>query len=199
MIENYKVGDILSFRCEISDLSRFEPILEEFIIKVIDPLKKQTTKSGERKPPASNKDGSNSQRPDGFAIPVIIEVSKDGRTGHSWEEQDFNEVSSLRVKGSDHDGYDFFVNIDNIHLLTELKAANNSEIKALEAKYKFGIVLIGIALLQNSRQVTQEDHEEDILEIVKRTSQAVSPVIIPMIDSLGAIKIEDIIALPEEV
>lgn len=33
LIDNYNIGDVLSFRCEISDVSRFEPIVEEFIIK----------------------------------------------------------------------------------------------------------------------------------------------------------------------
>ena len=200
LIDNYNIGDILSFRCEISDISRFEPISEKFIIKVIEPLKKQQTKNGERKPPSSNKNGDESKRQDGFAIPQIIEVSKDGRSGHSWEEQDFKESSALKVKGSEVDGYDFFVNIDNIHLLTELKSANNSEIKAIEAKYKFGLVLIGIALLQNIEYTQKENSEdENIFELIERTTQAISPIIIPMIDSLGSIEIENIISLPEEV
>jgi hypothetical protein len=199
LIDNYKVGEILSFSCEISDVSRFEPLVEKFIVRVIEPLKKQSGKSGERKPPASNASGDDSRRQDKFAVPPIIEVSKDGRTGHSWDEQEFNELSALRVKGSDEDGYDFFVNIDNIHLLTELKAANSSDIKALEAKYKFGIVLIGIALLQNSRQLEKNNNEEDIFETITKTTSAISPVIIPMIESLGSIRIEDIVSLPEEV
>ena len=191
---------MLSFRCEISDVSRFEPIVEEFNIKVIEPLKKQLAKNGERKPPSSNKDGDESKRQDGFAIPQIIEVSKDGRSGHTWKEQSFNESSALRIKGSEEDGYDFFVNIDNIHLLTELKSANNSEIKAIEAKYKFGLVLIGIALLQNVQQEEKENSEdENILELIEKATQAISPIIIPMIDSLGSIEIENIVSMPEEV
>lgn len=144
------IGDTLNFRSEILDVSRYEPIVEEFTIKVIEPLKKVSATNAQRKSPSSNNDGNESKRQDGFAIPNIIEVSKDGRTGHKFDEQNFDDFSALKVKGSDEDGYDFFVNIDNIHLLTELKSANNTEIKALEAKYKFGQVLIGIALLQNN-------------------------------------------------
>ncbi len=104
----------------------------------------------------------------------------------------------MKAKGSDEDGYDFFVNIDNIHLLTELKSANNSDVKALEAKYKFGLVLIGIALLQNNIKRENTD-EENVFELIVKVTKAISPIIIPMIDSLGAIEIENIIAMPEEV
>src|SRR5258706_1957196 len=168
--------------------------------KVIEPLKKQQAKSGQRKPPSSNKDGDESKRQDGFSIPQIIEVSKDGRSGHTWEEQGFKELSALKVKGSDEDGYDYFVNIDNIHLLTELKSVNNSDIKVIEAKYKFGLVLVGIALLQNIQQDRKENLEdENVFELIEKTTQAISPIIIPMIDSLSSIEIENIISLPEEV
>jgi hypothetical protein len=106
----------------------------------------------------------------------------------------------LKIKGGEEDGYDFFVNIDNIHLLTELKSANNFEIKAIEAKYKFGLVLLGIALLQNMQKEKEEDSEdENILDLIERTIQAISPIIIPMIDSLGSIELENIISMPEEV
>lgn len=199
LIEKCQIGDLLSFRSEVSDISRFESIKEEFTIKVIEPLKKQIPKNGERKPPSSNTDGTDSKRLDGFAIPQIIEVSKDGRTGHDWSEQGFTELSALKVKGDDETGYDFFINIDNIHLLTELKVANNSEIKAIEAKYKFGLVLIGIALLQNTLSDKKEStDEENIFDYIEKTTKAISPIIIPMIDSLGAIELENITSMQEE-
>jgi hypothetical protein len=198
LVENYDIGETLMFRTEVSDINRYEPIVEEFVVKVIEPAKKSNQSPGGRKAPSSNKDGNDSKKQDGFAVPQITEVSKDGRTGHSWEEQGFKESSALKVKGSDDDGYDFFVNIDNIHLLTELKVANNADIKAVEAKYKFGLTLIGIALLQHFGNVQTNEEGEDIFYIIEETSQAISPIIIPMIDSLGALEMEDILAMPEE-
>jgi len=200
LVENCKVGDSLHFRSEVSDISRYESIVEEFFVKVIEPIEKQTRTKGQRKPPSSEKEGVDSKKQDKFALPNIIEVSKDGRSGHSWEEQSFDETSALKVKGSDEDGYDYFVNIDNIHLKTELKSARNTEIKAIEAKYKFGLVLIGIALLQSDNQENQDNgnEEDDIFETISKISKALSPIIIPMIDSLGAIELEDVISMPEE-
>src|SRR5205085_11764131 len=120
------------------------------------------------------------------------------------EEQSFNEHSALAVKGSDEDGYDFFVNIDNIHLLSELKPAKNSDIQTIQAKYKFGLVLIGLALLNenglgHSKDNVEDKEEDTIFEVIARTTKAISPVIIPMIDSLGSLETEDINAMSEEI
>ena len=151
-IENSNIGDLICVKSEVSDVIRVNPLSEEFYVKVIEPLQKGQSNGGTRKPPASNQDGKEAKKPDGYALPKIIEVSKDGRTGHSWEQQSFNEHSALKVKGSEEDGYDFFVNIDNIHLLSELKPAKSSDIQAIQAKYKFGLVLIGLALLNDNNQ-----------------------------------------------
>ncbi|WP_019540495.1 hypothetical protein [Proteiniphilum acetatigenes] len=199
LIEDYKIGDLLNIHSEISDVSRYKPIDEDFFVLVAEPVTKSPPGNGNRKPPSSDKPGKDSTSSDGFALPNIIEVTKDGRSGHNWDEQSFDDNSALRVKGSVEDGYDYFVNIDNIHLLTELKAAKGTEIQAIEAKYKFGLVLIGIALLQEDNNKNQNEEEEDIFERIYKTSKAISPILIPMIDSLGAIEIHDIISMPEEI
>ncbi len=199
LIENYEINTILKIRSEVLDISRYEPLVEEFYIKIVEAIKQTNSSKGERKPPSSDKEGIESKKPAGFSIPQIIEVTKDGRSGHHWSEQNFNELSALRVKGSDADGYDFFVNIDNIHLLTELKSAHSDLIKAIEAKYKFALVLIGISLLQNGIQNSNENmEEENIFDFIFSVSKAISPIIIPMIDSLGSIEIENITSLPPE-
>ncbi len=202
LLENSKVDDLVHFRSEVNDINRAAPITEEFYIKVIEPLSKQTSKGGTRKPPSSNQPGDETKKPDGFSLPNIIEVSKDGSTGHTWEQQDFDEQSAMKAKGSEEDGFDFFVNIDNIHLLSELKPAKNTEIKAIQAKYKFGLVLIGLALLNdNNKEQKKEDMEEDdsIFTTIEKITKAVSPVIIPMIDTLGALELQDLVSsMPEE-
>lgn len=202
LIENYKVGDLVHFLSEVSDISRALPITEEFYIKVIEPISKQSTRGGERKPPSSNTPGNDTKKPDGFSLPNIIEVSKDGSTGQSWEQHGFNELSALKAKGSEEDGFDFFVNIDNINLLSELKTAKNTEIKTVQAKYKFGLVLIGLSLLNDKPKVEKtEDGEEgeNIFTTIEKITKAISPVIIPMIDTLGALEMQDLIAaMPEE-
>ncbi len=199
-LDNSKVGDLIHFRSEVSDISRADPIVEEFFVKVIEPIVKKSGGGGERKKPSSDKPGEETQKPNDYALPNIIEVSKDGRTGHSWSEQGFTEGSALAVKGNEEDGYDFFVNIDNIHLLSEIKPAKLSEVEIIQAKYKFGLVLIGLSILHENNKASAEDTDEpeNIFSSVAKISKAISPVIIPLIDSLGALEAQDIIASMSE-
>ncbi|MBM3455057.1 MAG: hypothetical protein FJX80_07910 [Bacteroidetes bacterium] len=201
-LDKSKVGDLIHFRSEVKDVSRAQAIVEDFYIKVIEPLVKTESEGGQRKKPASDKPGADTKKPDGFALPNIIEVSRDNRTKHSWEEQGFNEESALIVKGSEQDGYDFFVNVDNIHLLSEIKSAKTTDIQVLQAKYKFGLVLVGLSILNYDNKNPKEENQDEnnnIFTIVAQLSKAISPVIIPMIDTLGALETQDFIAsMPEE-
>jgi hypothetical protein len=197
LLENSKVDDLIHLRSVITDISRPQPIIEEFYVKIIEPLIKHKSKNGERKPPSSNEPGDEAKKTAGFALPNIIEVPKE-----NWNSQGFNENSALKVKDSGETGYDFFVNIDNIHLLSELKPAKSSEIKAIQAKYKFGLVLIGLALLNDNDNGEKADSEEgpNIFTIIEKITKSISPVILPMIDTLGALELQDLItAMPEEV
>lgn len=197
LLDNSKVGDLVHFRSEVNDISRPSPITEEFYVQVIEPLSKQKSKPGTRKPPSSGEPGDDTKKSDGYALPNIIEVPK-----YNWEKHSFNENSALKVKDSGETGYDFFVNIDNIHLLSELKLAKSSEIKAIQAKYKFGLVLIGLALLNdydNDNMPEENEGGDGIFTTIEKISKAISPVIIPMIDTLGALEVQDFIAaMPEE-
>jgi len=202
-LSDVKIGDSVHYLSEVHDISRPQPISEEFYVKVVEPMEKVPTVPGVRKPPGSNEPGDQSKKEGGFSLPNIVEVSKDGRTGPSWDQQGFTELSALKVKGSEEDGFDFFVNIDNIHLLSDLKSAKGVEIKAIQAKYKFGLVLIGLALLNDKSNLqasnNQEDEGDDLFGLIEKTARAISPVIIPMIDSLGRLDAEDLVSsMPEE-
>lgn len=199
-IDKAKIGDLIHFRSQVIDISRAQPIVEDFYIKVIEPLSKKTSDPGPRKKPSSDKPGVDAKKPDGFALPNIIEVSRDNRTGHSWEEQGFNEESALAVKGSEEDGYDFFVNVDNVHLLSELRPSKTSDINILQAKYKFGLVLIGLSIINEINKQTKTEDEEsvNIFTMVAQISKAISPVIIPMIETLGTLETQDLIASMSE-
>jgi hypothetical protein len=193
-INNYAIGEVLYLKSEIEDVSMSMPITEEWYVKVIEPITKEETKSGTRKNPASDKAGNDTKKDSGFNLPTITEVSKDKRTGHSWEDHDFNEYSALRVKGNEIDGYDFFINIDNIYLLSELKNAKGNSIETTQMKFKFGQVLLGLAIL-NEYQIKSGEQEDtycdNIETIIEKVSKSISPVIIPLIDNLKDIDLNE--------
>lgn len=193
------VGDIVHYRSEINDISQTFPISEDFYLKVIEPLVNHKSQPGSRKLPSSTNQGNETKKSDGFDLPNIIPISKE-----NWSSQNFNEHSALKVKDGGDKGYDFYVNIDNINLLTELKPAKNTEIETIQAKYKFGIVLVGLALLNDNSKVKKEEEKEEsesesIFSIIEKVTQAISPIIIPMIDGLGSLEMQDtILSMPDE-
>ncbi|MFC1714449.1 hypothetical protein ACFL6S_12340, partial [Candidatus Poribacteria bacterium] len=64
--------------------------------------------------------------------------------------------------------------------------------RLLNARYKYGMVLIGLALLRKSdaKDAATSD-DEDIYSRILEVTKAISPVLLPMISSLGDLEIED--------
>src|SRR5690606_8907343 len=84
---------------------------------------------GSRRKPPGDEDGKGRELPAGIVLPNIIEVPED-----QWGSHGFNRFTALTIKdagdteqnGSNEDSvtrYDFFVNVDNLYLKTEIKSA----------------------------------------------------------------------------
>ena len=95
------------------------------------------------------------------------------------------------MKHTGTEGYDFYVNMDNIYALSEIKAKSDVDAKLLQERYKYALVLIGLALLkENSDSEEQENEDRDIFEEISETTMKLSPIILPMISYLGELEIE---------
>lgn len=190
-LTGYAIGEQLKIRTEVMDINRSEPITEEFYVLVTEPQQRPAPSTApSRRRPGEPAYGTDETQPAGFALPTIIELSKDGRTGHNWDEHGFDKNSALKVLGSEEDGYDFFLNIDNLHLRTEIRGAKPEDALSIEGKYKFGQVLLGLAMLKDATKLESAGPESpgmSIFELIEKSSQAWSPVIIPMIDNLSAL------------
>ena len=190
--EFVKPGMLLHFLSEVNDVSKVEPISEEFYLLVEDKIKKSQSKPGHRKPPFSDEEGDDTEKTSYLDLPNVIEVYRD-----EWERHEFKRDSALKVIDSGEDGYDFFVNMDNIHLLTEKKANSKIANKLLDARYKYGLVLIGIALLndhknsQNNHQNEDRSVEINVYDRIIYISKAISPILLPMISGLGDLQEEE--------
>ena len=178
--EDCKVGDLLKYTVEVNDVSRVDPFLITFYVLVDPSIEKKRGKSGERIKPPGDKKGER-HIPSLFDIPNIIEVRK-----FEWDKYGFDKESALKVMDSGEDGYDFYINMDNIYLQTEIKGRFKSDPKVLEAQYKYGMVLIGMSLLKE----LEEKEEESIYEKIYKVTKAISPVLLPMIATLGTLEEE---------
>jgi len=192
-----QINEVLHFTTEISDVNRPEPIIDEFYLKISDPTirrEDQHQSIKKRKLPPSDDDGNGSQKKSYLDIPNVREV----RRGE-WEERHFDERTAMEVKDTGGQGYIFYVNMDNIHLLTELKASKNGDYKLTEARYKYGLVLIGLGLLQNAKdtqneklQFTEDMFEEnDIYKEIGKITRSISPILLPMISGLGTMTFDE--------
>lgn len=184
--ESAKLGNLLHFKSEVIDVSMVDPITEDFFVLVEDKIKKQTSKPGYRKPPSSDKKGNDVEETSYFDLPNVVEVHQD-----NWNHYKFNRDSALKVVDSGEDMYDFYINMDNIHLLTEKKANSKIGSRLMDARYKYGMVLIGIALLKdhndslNSDQVEKDGYDEvNIYDKIVYITKVVSPILLPMISGL---------------
>ncbi len=87
--------------------------------------------------------------------------------------------------------------MDNVFLRTELKAkAHTDEAKLIEAQFKYALVLFGLAILKDREIIEEKEGEAEssmsVEEVVFQLTRSISPVVIPTIDALGGLQIEDI-------
>jgi len=188
--EGVKVGDILHFECKVVDELRIEPFYNEFYVKVDKPQTETTGKKGEREKPPGESSGDDRKMPSHLDLPTIREARK-----KDWDEFGFNKEDALLVRyAGEEKGYGFIINMDNIHLQTEIKGNPKADPKLLEAQYKYGMTLIGLALLKefeaNDREDKMPNSDRDIYKNISIISKAISPFLLPMISSLGKIESE---------
>ncbi len=190
---NVKIGGILCFKTEVVDISRIEPFTNEFCIKVWEQQENNGGNGGERKKPSGKERGEDRQKPTYLNIPNAWEVRR-----NEWGKHNFDEKSALKVVDAGEDiGYDFYINMDNIYLQMEIKENIKIDPKLLEARFKYGMVLLGISLLdfeekrnQTEKTALQEKEDISIFEKIFQFSKAISPTLLPMISSLGDLEIE---------
>jgi hypothetical protein len=146
-----------------------------------------------------------------LAIPEIHEVYKS-----DWDDRKrkFDEYAALEIiqEGApdtdllDNDGtavYSFWVNMDNIYFKTECKSSKE-DAEILKARWIYGLALLGMALIKGDAEAQKpEDNgkpkerieDEDVPtleERVFRTSRAISPILLPLIGTLGSLSEEQV-------
>jgi hypothetical protein len=183
------VGDVLSFISSLEDVSRVDPFVEGFQVEITQAVgPKNSRRSNGHKPPSDDA-GDESDTTSHFDLPQVIEVHR-----NEWDHFRFDQETALVVKDSGPSGFMFLVNMDNIHLRTEQKVGGTIDARLLDARYKYGMVLVGIALLRDTMNVREQavDGDDEIgggLQMIKKVTRLLSPVLLPIIDGLGDLEI----------
>ncbi|WP_431123356.1 hypothetical protein [Flagellimonas flava] len=188
----YEIGRVYNFKLVVTDPLRIvnPPFANSFELTIHPKAIKKPGKAKPRtKPPGKDK-GDNRESLGGIQIPEITSVYE-----KDWDSHEFNKYSALKVlksKSNSGDGeqgepmFDFFVNMDNVYLSYEIKD-NIKEKELLESQYKYGMLLLGISLIYDSKQNSNESSEvyEGVEDKIFEFSRAMSPMIIPMIQEFG--------------
>lgn len=186
--EDVKVGDALNYEWRVSDDTRIEPFLNTFEVRVTDPVTNSRSEPSERKQKV-NKGNGDRTLPENLEIPDPNEVFQ-----QEWAIHGFNRESALSVKAAE-ESYDFFINMDNIYLKTELKSLKSTaDPTLLNHRFKFAMALLGMMILKDSPSSQEkgllEDYDITQTELVAKVTSMVAPVILPMIDSLGDLELD---------
>jgi hypothetical protein len=91
--------------------------------------------------------------------------------------------------------------MDNLFLKSELKSSRD-DIEMTKGRWVYGLVLMGLALLHDDVQTkksrpanaTAEQEPESIEKQIEHFTQALAPVLLPMINSLGAMELDAALA-----
>lgn len=201
--EDANVGSRLEFLASVSDPYREQPFENRFFVLVKPEAQPSGNGGGRRNPPSSD-DGKGREQPAGISLPHIIPVTED-----EWPKYGFDKFTALKIKdaGGDQDApdeknvtqYDFFINVDNLYLKTEMKSPK-ADVQLMKGRFTYGMVLVGLGLLQQDmesqakKKVESEkdtDGAEDVEEQIERVTKALAPIMLPMIESLGALDVDE--------
>ena len=194
------IGDTLEYEFTVRDDTLSEPFVNRFKITVGDP-QNPTGGNGQRRDHPTDDQG-NKETPKGLALPTPVEVYQS-----EWHKYGFDKYSALKVVhepsdlGDDSGTYTYCINMDNIHLKTELKATSENP-RIIKARWQFGLVLIGMALLKDESVASSEStnglfaaqyEEISAEERVARAAKSIAPVLLPLIEHLGALSEEEVV------
>ncbi len=193
---NSKVGARIAVKVTVEDVnteSRGAPFISIFTLLVEKEAGPPTGGTGSpsgRKPT----NGSKTSAP-ALAMPNIVDVRRD-----DWEKRKppFTPHTAVQLKHDDKGGYDFFLNVDNAYLLTELQRAKEMDRPLVTFWFKWGLVLAAMGMLQEEKQHAEakpdadseaqcEEAEKDAgqsLQDIARRCDGLARVIIPIIRAL---------------
>ena len=184
-------GDELIVEVEVSDETLITPFVNKARITVL-PEQKTSSGGGGRRGRGT---GNNrlTLTPAGIEFPRIDEIHEE-----HWGESEMDKWSALRVvnlgrdESSDATQYLFRVNMDNEYLRAERRSTPKRK-GLLDAQWKYGLVMFGLGLLREpeggASGIAEQIDERDRIAV---TSDAIGPVLLPLINELGELDLDDL-------
>ncbi len=203
-----EVGDELLLQATVHDPAVPKPFITRIKLTARERHPDRSGPSGPRqaKHGGSGDDSSFS----GIKLPLVIAVHENDRhwIKHKFMPNTACHVISdpVEVDGNTRLEHTFYINIDNTSLRTEMKYSRQ-DARLLEAKFKYGNVLLGLAILHDADRTGElranceaildrssagknEDRASSAQDTIRNVSSAVAPVLLPIIDQLSGLSEE---------
>jgi hypothetical protein len=188
-------GDEIAVTVTVNDVEREMrgvPFVSTFVLRATSPV-------DEVNPPGPSP-RNRSQQTNGnktgvaLALPRVKDVSK-----AEWESYTppFHAHEAMRIRHDGLGGFDYFVNVDNAFLLTELTRASDETKPQVRFWFEYGLVLAAVGMIKHQRSLAAQaiavgrnashdapEAEED-LDQVNEACNGLARVIVPLIGSLG--------------
>ena len=184
-----KIGESHVFQTSIIDDYIPQSFENVFHLEIGEPMEYSGGQSGNRTPPEDDKKKGVRQNPNEAAMPNIEEKYR-----ADWEQFSMDKNSALVVYSTD-EGSDYYLNMDNQYLLTELKGVrDNNKILLTKARYKYSMALIGMSIesYYKSLPSQEQDGTIDVPTEIRRITTMLAPILVPMLESMAELDIEEI-------
>jgi hypothetical protein len=106
----------------------------------------------------------------------------------------FEAQEAVRVRHDGLGGFDYFVNVDNAFLLTEVSRASDETKPQVRFWFEYGLVLAAVGMIKHQRSLVAQtiaagrnashDAAEEDLDQVNEACNGLARVIVPLIGSL---------------
>lgn len=201
-------GDEITVAFTITDDTLVEPFVNIATIRVADRSPDRSGGNGKTHTQRGRDDGRGANggaEGGGLAMPNIVEVE---REDEHWQRYHFDESDACQVieeagTEASERSFTFYVNVDNRSLQTELKG-NSDAARVTRSKFVYGCVLVGLAMIHDERRSGRaaadgaDEQQPSTTRKVRDVSRALSPFLIPMINSLGALTEDEVSALARQ-
>jgi hypothetical protein len=203
--------DELTVECMVTDDTLVEPLVNIARLALIPKAEHEPPSTGTRQGRSGSSSkgttgGPGNSDTSGLAMPTVVKVRE---SDANWGRYKFDERTACRIveeaasEDQDESAFTFYVNVDNLSLRTDMKAGSE-DVALVEAKFVYGNVLVGLALIHEHRcsgkpliAIPSEDGEDtvSIQAVVDGTTRALAPFLVPMIDYLGALSADEVTGL----
>ncbi len=185
--KNLSIGDTLGFDTQIIDEYIVPTFDNKFVVILEDAAEPTKGKSGSRTPPRDETKSGKREIPNSAAMPNIQEKYR-----ADWGSLDMDSRSAL-VLFKTEENSDYFINMDNDYLLSELKQIRDeSKMSLVRARYKYSMALIGMSIESYYKSKKHSFDVPDPQHEVKRISTIIAPVLIPMLDAMAELTLDDV-------